>query len=767
MMIDKKNHLACRTVLAIMMFFQFLTDAVLAKDGCHGIDLCEIMKARRIKIEQLLRSPVHCIGEGADGLLLINRDNCSDEERRLAEDENRDRMAVFERMSRKPKMMNKTSEEIGKEFAAKRQENLPKGILREIRISPTETTWWDGNSLDPRQVALSRVLALGTAHVLHEQPDTDSPVARDNVQQYEAFGVLDSMEDSAGERWYQVTEEYVPKIKPRNWSPKPIGWIADKDVIPWRQALVMRFTNPYNREPSLFFDSSERVLDLIREEKEIRRRMLLAVREQVENGQGPSYVVAVEPRVGEGQEQVIMYPVLDFYARGGKDDLNIDGKFVRLLNVAARVRNGASENRTENRTGSAAIDIIFVMDTTNSMKSYLENVLAATKEFARQHTDDGLRFGFIGYQDKDPQFSYITKEFTSRTLPASEFVHALAQVKARPSPVRGDDIPEAVFEGINAALDSGQWRQEAVKVIVLVGDAPGKETKELSEKERMTMLRDKASVRNIRLFAFHIEKSKVSKGEDRKSQKQYAELSSYSEGIGGKAQVRYYWRSIDAGAAQFRQLIADGFQASLEAISNILQSQRTGQPLPMAESGSLKELIFQQATLMYADNTLPEKDRKGWVCDKVLTDPDKTALTPMILLTADELGELKDRVQELKEIGLQALRGEGGTTLDFFELVSQNTKFTMVDPTAVNFRDAFSVPFGIGDLPYKSDIMRKSRSDFNSADRVQDFIRSMNNKLMHYEDLLRNKGNTTVWRKLSAGAKEKDRVVGLELEQLP
>ncbi|XCN74665.1 MAG: vWA domain-containing protein [Candidatus Electrothrix aestuarii] len=758
-LIDKKMLLSCQIILAILLFLHLIADAVFAQNGCYGIELCERMMARRGKIEQLLRSPRHCIGEGLGGLLLVNKYNCSDEERRLAEAENHDRIAVFERMSNNPKMINKTSEEIGKEFAIKRQENLVKGVHREVKVPDTgETTWWDGYPPDPRKTEISRILTLKGA-TLYAEPNSYSAVARDNVQQYEAFGVLGSIEDNSGTRWYQVTEEYVPKIKPRNWSPKPIGWVAEDQVIPWRRAVVMRFTNPYNREPSLFFDPPQPILDLMQEAKDVRRRELQSIREQLENGRGgASGVVAMEPKVGAGQEQMIMYPVLDFHASGGKDDLFIDGKFARLLEVAARTRNSASESRTH----SAAIDIIFVMDTTHSMRPYLENVLAATEAFADQHTDDGLRFGFIGYQDRSIGYqdngNKSTKEFTSRTLLASEFVDALEQVNIDENSEQGDDFAEAVFDGVETALDSSQWRQEAIKIIFLVGDAPGREEDRVN---KTTILRDKARTRKIRLFAFHI------RNRDKESWKQYAELSSISEGIKGTAQAQNYWRSIDAGAAQFRQLIANEFQETLKRLPDVQEYARSGKPLPSAEPGSLSELIFQQATLMYSDNTLPAQDITGWVCDKVLTNPDREALTPMILLTETELEELTARVRELKAIGERALRGDGGTTRDFFELVSQNTKFTMVDPTAVTFRDAFAVPLGISELPYKSDIMAADRSDFDNPDRVQRFIRAMNNKLLHYEDLMRKRGDTTVWKKLSAGARDRDRVVGVELNQLP
>ncbi|MCI5192657.1 MAG: DUF1318 domain-containing protein [Candidatus Electrothrix sp. AU1_5] len=721
--------------------------------------LLRTMQARQARLEQLLQSPDHCLGEGLDGLLTINA-SCSDEARMLAQDENQDRQELHRLMA---KDLGMSPTEVGERKAKQYVDRYIKGVLRKVRVSASETTWWDGYPPDLRKTAVSRVLALRSAHVLYERPNINSPVVRDNVQQYEAFGVIDSREDSAGERWYQVTEEYVPKIKPRNWSANPLGWIAENKVIPWRRAVVMRFTNSLHREPSLFFATPEPLVHLMKKPDAARKQALLTLRNQLASRQqgtnGVNGVVAVEPQVGTGQERIIMYPILDF-----KSNLYIGEyqKDARLLQVAARTRNSTPRSRNS----AVAIDIIFVMDTTNSMKPYLENVLSATEEFAQAHTDDALRFGFIGYQDKDPQFSYITKEFTSHTLPASEFIHALAQVEARDTPVKGDDIPEAVFEGVNTALDSGQWRQNAIKIIFLVGDAPGREGERINKKK---FLRDKGRTRNIRLFAFHLKNSLISKKWDRKSRKQYAELSSVSEGIKGTAQEQSYLRSIDAGATQFRQIMTRGFQEALESLHAVQEYARTGDQsqFSSAEPGSLSELIFQQAALMYADNTLPEEDITGWVCDKVLNNPDREALTPMILLTKNELEELTARVRELKKIGEKSLRGEGGTTEDFFELVTQHTKFTMVDPTAVTFRNAFSVPLGIDKLPYKSEIMNATRSDFQFPDRVQRFVNSMKNKILHYEDLMRKRGDEHVWKKLSAGAPDRDRVVGVELDQLP
>ncbi len=657
--------------------------------------------------------------------------------------------------------MGLTAVQVGQERAQRNLDRYRQGVLREVRLSPSETTWWNGYPPDPRKTAVARILALQYAKI-YSQPDPASPVVRDNVQQYEAFGVVDSAQDPSGTIWYQVTEENVPKLKPPNWSPKRLGWISEKESIPWRRALVMRFTNPLNRDLSLFFRDRDHLLELAQQDLNSRKNRIQSIRSQLQSGAGAKAgVIALEPQVGTGQTNIIMYPVLDFYPQVGQKDLRIDGKFSRLLEVAARTRSDRQGQAYQ--TGNIPIDIIFVMDTTESMQPYLDNTLEAMKEFVRTSQNDDLRFGFIGYRDKQPAFGYQVKEFTQKTLPAAEFLRILSRVEAQPTIVKGDDIPECVFQGINKALDSTQWRKEAIKIIYLVGDAPGRDEDNLN----VRVLRDKAYTRHINIYAFHIKNSVVSGGYDQQTKKQFEKLSSTYEGAYGTSRQISHFLSLEARSSDFRKVVLDHFKEAQKAMDDIHARQTKGVDLPEAKPHSLTELIFQQAMLMLPDPSLPDKEIRGWVCDKVLTDPGREALAPMILLTETELEELDQRVRELKSIGEAALRGEGGTTLDFFDLVEKNTRFTMVNPSAVNFRDAFSAPLGIDQLPYESDIMASTRDEFKNMDRVQDFVRSMTNKLAHYEDLKRQRGNPNVWKKLSTGARDRDKVVGVELNQLP
>ncbi|ANU38496.1 DUF1318 domain-containing protein [Vibrio scophthalmi] len=711
------------------------------------------MQVRQMDLEKAQLSSDSCLGERLDGLLKINY-NCASDVSELAEAENSDRTTLYKMMASSLQLDRQT---IGVQWAQKRHPNYIKGVIREIRLKDGTTTFWNGIGEHPDDSNISRVLTKQFAK-LYVTPTESAEIVRDNLPLYEAFGVVAKEKDSSGTLWYQVTEDYVPKQKPSNWDPEVIGWISEKDAISWKRALVMRFTNSLSRAPSVFFKTAEDAVALMKADKMVRKQELDQLYSDFESGtvDRTSGALAIEPVVGQGQEQIVMYPLLDFY-EPTSGELYMDGQFARLLEVAAQTRNGENNQGVN---GNLPIDIVFVMDLTSSMQPYLEQLMVVIKQFAMDSDGRDIRFGFVGYKDKDKKFAFTVKQFTSNVMKPRDFVKVLSKVKARETPVKTDDIPEAVMSGVNLALDSQQWRDNSAKVIILVGDAPGRE-----DVFPVKELRDKSYVRNIPIFSLFIDRSKGAPKYAKLGKKQYEDLSSTYEGAYGTSREIPHLTVINGGSPDdFAQTVASGLKEARDTFDSIA-SQHV--QLGEMEEGSVAELLFQQADLLLADTSMPDNAVVGWVSDKVMTSSGREALAPMILLNEAELDELEQRVRELKDIGELALRGDSGTTLDFFDLVSDNTRFTIVDPSAVNFRDAFSAPLGINSLPYDSDIMATTREEFHSMDRVQSFVRAMNNKLRHYEDLKRQQGNPDVWKKLSTGTSERDRVVGVELNQLP
>lgn len=741
-------------VLATLAICILATPSLRAEGSFES--LLETMQERQTLLESELKSSVHCLGERLDGLVEINA-NCSTEARNLAEAENADRQALHGLMAAQ---LQTTSASVGEERAQRYQERYNPGILREISLSSGKTTWWDGYPPRPTDDEVSRILSLNNARI-HSDSDANSSILKENIQQYESFGVIESATGSDGNLWYKVTEDYVPKIKPAGWSPRSLGWISEKESIPWRRALVMRFTNRLERPPSIFFREPDPAIEMSTFPISDRADKVKAIEKAITDKERvDSSVIAIEPNTNRKLDQAIFYPVLDYHARQSGKKLRIDGKFARLLEVAARTRSEGSGGYTDKEI---PIDVVFVMDTTYSMKPYFEKTIAALEDFVSNGKGDGIRFGFIGYQDSNPGFSYQVKEFTKKVESADEFVGTLKNIQVRNTPVKGDDIPEAVFEGLDAALESTAWRDNSIKITVLVGDAPGKIDNLTPE-----VLTAKAFTQNINIFSFHIGNPKVSSTYNAAAKKHYSDLSTVYMGAQGKGSSQQYMVSVDAGADAFQSTMFANLNEAQESFDNINKClDQNDCALKEGASGDISNLIFRQAQLLMPDESLPDQEVRGWVFDTVLDNPSRKSLAPMILLSESELNELTQRVAELKEIGEQALRGEGGTKLDFFDLVSTNSRFTMVDPTAVNFRDAFSVPLGIDELPYESDIMSTTREEFGNSDTVLDFVRSMTNKLRIYEELKRKRGNKDVWKRLSAGASERDMVVALELDFLP
>jgi hypothetical protein len=116
------------------------------------------------------------------------------------------------------------------------------------------------------------------------------------------------------------------------------------------------------------------------------------------------------------------------------------------------------------------LDLVFVMDTTGSMRPALEDVQASLLSIVRilARLSPSLRVGFVSYRDHGE--AYVTREMPllavdrANTAALLEFVQGLRAAG-------GSDEPEAVAEALEVAL-AMRWRPDAAGRIVVIGDAP-------------------------------------------------------------------------------------------------------------------------------------------------------------------------------------------------------------------------------------------------------------------------------------------------------
>ncbi|WP_338258248.1 vWA domain-containing protein [Dictyobacter halimunensis] len=116
------------------------------------------------------------------------------------------------------------------------------------------------------------------------------------------------------------------------------------------------------------------------------------------------------------------------------------------------------------------VDLAFVMDTTGSMgpliKAARERMIEMLRRVAAA-ADIHLQLGIVEYRDHEPQAKMLTSVY-----PFTTDLEQAQQVLMSLSADEGGDAPEAVLDGILAACHKLSWRRHAVRLLVLVGDAP-------------------------------------------------------------------------------------------------------------------------------------------------------------------------------------------------------------------------------------------------------------------------------------------------------
>eukprot|EP00568_Trieres_chinensis_P006190 CAMPEP_0183307332 /NCGR_PEP_ID=MMETSP0160_2-20130417/17265_1 /TAXON_ID=2839 ORGANISM="Odontella Sinensis, Strain Grunow 1884" /NCGR_SAMPLE_ID=MMETSP0160_2 /ASSEMBLY_ACC=CAM_ASM_000250 /LENGTH=369 /DNA_ID=CAMNT_0025470895 /DNA_START=46 /DNA_END=1155 /DNA_ORIENTATION=+ len=120
--------------------------------------------------------------------------------------------------------------------------------------------------------------------------------------------------------------------------------------------------------------------------------------------------------------------------------------------------------------GASELDLVFVIDNTGSMSSWInnvqENVQKIIHEIVVSESCD-VRLGLVSYRDHPPQdHSFVTQkhDFTSNI---SEMQNWVDKMRAQ----GGGDMPEAVADGLYDALHLS-YRPNSTKVVVVVADAP-------------------------------------------------------------------------------------------------------------------------------------------------------------------------------------------------------------------------------------------------------------------------------------------------------
>ena len=118
------------------------------------------------------------------------------------------------------------------------------------------------------------------------------------------------------------------------------------------------------------------------------------------------------------------------------------------------------------------LDLVFVMDTTGSMRNELADVQANLLGVIRvlHRLAPSLRVGFVAF--KDHGAAYVTRDFPLSPMTEDNVLKVVRFVGEMSAEGGGDD-PEPVDEAL-AVATAMDWRADAQGQIVVIGDAPAR-----------------------------------------------------------------------------------------------------------------------------------------------------------------------------------------------------------------------------------------------------------------------------------------------------
>lgn len=115
------------------------------------------------------------------------------------------------------------------------------------------------------------------------------------------------------------------------------------------------------------------------------------------------------------------------------------------------------------------VDVVFAVDTTGSMGGLIDGAKRTVWSIASHvreiDKNADVRIGLVAYRDLGDE--YVTKDFALTADMDSVFAELSSYVASG-----GGDTPENVDAALHDAVHNMQWRQDAKKMIFLVGDAP-------------------------------------------------------------------------------------------------------------------------------------------------------------------------------------------------------------------------------------------------------------------------------------------------------
>ena len=598
--------------------------------------------------------------------------------------------------------------------------------------------------MEGKRTLFQRVVTHPGADI-YATPGESAPILKRMIKPFTVFYVYERTSVNGAE-WL--------KVGPSS-NCNAIGWIEGTKASDWRQSLTLTFTERTGRHPVLFFKDLRSLEAVAGSKSPGQEAMALASKfSAVKSGETPPPdnfpILAVEPP-GEAvsEQRFYIMPIFQTVER-------FEG--VKFLQVAS-IDPGSwrlPEEESELRTA-----IVFVMDTTISMKPYIDRTRKAVRriydEVERAGLADKVGFGLVAFRNstkKTPGVEYVSKVLSDIQdgRRRAEFEKALSETEE--ARVSTHSFSEDSFAGLKTALDELNWAGYQSRLIFLITDAGpiGNDDPYSSTGMNSLGMADMARAKGVKIFALHIKTpAGRAAGNLKYAETQYRALTGHSDALIGDLYVPIEADQPETGVHGFGRVVEAVAGQMVEMVRATSAGERLAQPVQTAGPAADVAIDAERkaAILGYAMQ-LEFLGRRGgvqapklvtsWVSDMDLVRPDTPSFQVAVMLTKNQLSDL---YQRLKIILDQAQRTKRTGARDFFEGILSAAALTSRDPD--RFRaspDQDLSHLGVlaeflDDLPYRSSIMRLTEDDWYrlSVGEQQAIVDDLKSKLKRYQQI--------------------------------
>ncbi|VFM96723.1 MAG: hypothetical protein BECKG1743D_GA0114223_105971 [Candidatus Kentron sp. G] len=592
------------------------------------------------------------------------------------------------------------------------------------------------------------------------------------------------------------------------------GWIPERELVEWKQALTVAFRDPVGHDRVLLFRDKESLKKLVEsrnttsyEETNYEELYRKAERGQLSDSEP---VIAIQP---EGhldlRENFYLVPIHEH------EDVYLGNHNALMLKVTSvplvsEIHEGPSaqapppkeqvskkippkESSKENAGYRAGV--VFVIDSTLSMDSYIERTREAVRKIYTRLEQSGLikmvDFGLVDFRDNVQAVSgleYLAKvqvTLSEGAGPRGFFARVNALKSA---PVSSQDFIEDAYAGVKLALDAIDWRGYDARYIVLITDAGARDGRDPLGRTKLDAgsLRQFAKDSGVAILVLHLlTPSGVSN--HAKAARQYKALSHYP-GIGS------FYHDVQTGnVVQFGRVLdalANQISDQVQEVTGTEPTRVTGRKARTSLAGrgtsassSLTVLQEKVAKLGYALRMRYLRKHKNgripvvfdaWLLDHDFRDPERATLDVRVLLTRDQLSDLQYVLRQVLSTAEEGLLSPRNFLNDLKSLAASlrrapneiGSSTITASGTGTNLADLGYMREYIEDLPYTGGIMDLSLETWESWPARQQlaFITSLENRISYYKAL---HDHTDLWVSLDGGPVSGDSVFALPLGMLP